>query len=205
MKKLNEKLLLEISQYISRCQAEEGISPTFSEIAEKFNMTSKSTAHRYVHALANRGDIDLAADGSISMLPHLDSSYTTNIGLVGSIRCGEPATAIEDFESVYKFSKELTGEGSFFMLRAKGDSMINAGIYEGDYLIIRQQATAESGDIVAAIRKNEYSTDSGEATLKRFLRTGGVCILHPENEKYEDLDIKEYNIIGKLVGFYRKM
>lgn len=202
MKKLNENLLNDILEYVTRYQVQEGTSPTFREIVENFRLPSKSMAHKYVHVLESTGKLELDGDGSIAMPLNLDSSYTATVALVGEVRCGQPTAAIEDFEAMYKFPKDLTGDGDFFMLTAKGDSMIGAGIYEGDYLIIREQSTAEIGDIVVALSED----DSGEsdATLKRFIRYDGKFYLHAENEKYDDIDFKGYKIIGKLVGSYRK-
>lgn len=202
MKKLNENLLNDILEYITRYQVREGASPTFREITESFRLPGKSMAHRYVHALEDTGRLELNDDGSIAMPLNLDSSYTATVALIGEVRCGEPTAAIEDFEAMYKFPKDLIGDGDFFMLTAKGDSMIDTGIYEGDYLIIREQSTADIGDIVVALS----SDDSGEsdATLKRFLQKDGKYVLHAENDEYDDIDFKGYKIIGKLVGSYRK-
>lgn len=202
MKKLNGNLLNDIIEYITHYQVQEGTSPTFREITENFNLPSKSMAHRYVHALESTGKLELDGDGSIAMPLNIDSSYTATVALVGKVRCGRPTTAIEDFEAMYKFPKELTGHGDFFMLTAKGDSMIEAGIYEGDYLIIREQPTAEIGDIVVAL--SEDGSGESDATLKRFTRRDGKFYLHAENEEYDDIDFNGYKIIGKLVGSYRK-
>lgn len=202
MKRLNENLLNDILEYITRYQVQEGVSPTFRKITETFHLPSKSIAHRYVHALKSTGKLELNSDGSISMPLNLDSSNTATVALIGEVRCGQPTAAIEDFEAMYKFPKGLTGDGDFFMLTAKGDSMIDAGIYGGDYLIIREQSTANSGDIVVALSGD--GSGETDATLKRFLKKDGKFILHAENEKFDDIDFKGYKIIGKLVGSYRK-
>ena len=207
MRKIDEELLIRIGKYIEQTQVKEGRSPTQREIMAEFRITAPR-AHKYIHTLEERGLLELRQRGKKSLIEipyHIDSSDVNHIALVSSIRCGEPTAATEDFEGVFKIPQAFTGTGDFFMLRAKGDSMTGAGIESGDYLIIREQQTANSGDIVAAIRHSEMSSDNGEATLKRFVREGGKYILRPENEAYEDIDASEYKILGKLVGFYRKL
>lgn len=202
MRVYDEGLLNSIAEYIKDIQATEGRSPSQREITAKFNLISSRT-FRYVHVLANRGTIELNDDNTIAMPYNLDPSDVNHIPLVGAVRCGAPTLAIEEFEGLYKLPRELTGTGEFFMLRAKGDSMDGAGIYEGDYLIIRKQSTAESGDVVVACRESEYSSDE-DATLKRYLIINGQPVLHAENEAYEDIDATNCRIIGKLAGQYRK-
>jgi len=126
---------------------------------------------------------------------------------IGAVRCGQPTLAVEDYDGVFRLPREFTGTGEFFMLEAKGDSMIGANIFEGDYLVIRRQETADSGDIVVACRVSDCSSDE-EATLKRYLYNKGKPILRAENEdrnKYPDMDATEFRIIGKLKCIIRNM
>jgi len=153
--------------------------------------------------LAKKGIIEMNNDSTIAMPCGIDPDNVHHIPLLGAVRCGCPALAIEDFDGLYKFPQELTGSGEFFMLRAKGDSMYGAGIYEGDYLIIRKQSTADSGDIVVACVESPYNSDE-DATLKRYLIKDGKPLLHAENAAYKDIDASNCRILGKLAGQYRK-
>ena len=201
--RMNESLLIRIEEYIKEFQAGNGRSPTQKEIADKCEINTKR-AFKYVRALANRGIIDLKDNGSIAVPAKLDSSDFNFVPMVGKVRCGKPSLAIEDYEGIFRLPREFTGAGEFFMLKANGDSMVDANIFEGDYLVIRKQETADYGDIVVACRKCEYNTEE-EATLKRFICKNGKPVLHPENEKYEDADACQFRIIGKLKCIIRDM
>ena len=204
MKELDKGLLERMAKYITEYQRENGQSPGQRDIAVRCMTNSKRT-FKYVHALANSGRIELSGDGTIVMPRSMDSSDYELVPLVGEVRCGAPSLAIEGFKGMFKVPREFIGTGDFFMLMAEGDSMEGAGIEEGDYLIIREQPTADPGDIVVALKESEFGSEDADATLKRFIYKNGKPILHPENEKYGDIDAAEYRIVGKLAGFYRKI
>jgi repressor LexA len=117
--------------------------------------------------------------------------------LVGRITAGQPVLAEENLEGYFPLPAEIAPGGSCFVLRVEGDSMIGAGIFDGDYVIVRQQQTAENGDIVAALLGDE-------ATVKRFYRENGTIRLQPENENYEPIISREVQILGKVVGLFRR-
>jgi len=188
---------LKISNYVKKYHAENGGSPTQREIADNCGINTKR-AYKYVHALASRGLFKLDGEGSIMTPQRLDIKDYQFVPKIGLIRCGKPTLAVEDYDGVFRLPREFTGAGEFFMLEAEGDSMIGANIFEGDYLVIRRQKTAESGDIVVAVKESEYGCEESDATLKRFKYKNGKPILHPENEEYEDIDATEFRIIGKL-------
>lgn len=204
MRLFNDELLSEICEYITQYQATTGESPSQKKIADKLRLDNKKV-FRYVHALSGKGLIELNDDGTIAIPYNLVPSATKHVPLLGAVRCGEPTLAIEEYDGVFKLPREFTGAGTFFMLRAKGDSMIDAGIYEGDYLVISEQNTAESGDIVVACRESGYTSEDAEATLKRYKYLNGKYVMHPENKAYKDMDASEFRIIGKLVSFIRKV
>ena len=205
MRELDTRLLERIAKYITDFQVVQGRSPSQRDIAAKCYINSKRT-HKYVHALARKGVIELNYDGTIAVPNVLATDDVQEVPLIGMIHCGQPTLAVEDFEEMFRLPRQFTGSGEFFMLNSIGDSMIDAGINESDYLVIRRQETADSGDIVVAIKTSDYSDDA-EATLKRFIIVDGEPVLHPENEGggYEDLDAREYRIVGKLVGILRKI
>lgn len=203
MRLLDENLLNEIGEYIKKYQVGKGESPSQRKIADKLKIDHRKT-YRYVHALADRGIIDLESDGTITVPYKFDPSKQNIVPLIGAVRCGTPTLAIEEYDGIFKLPQEFTGTGTFYMLRAKGDSMVDAGIYENDYLIIREQKSANIGDIVVAYKICEKGGDDAAATLKRYKKKNDKYILHPENEDYEDIDANGYHIIGKLVSFIRR-
>jgi repressor LexA len=109
---------------------------------------------------------------------------------------------------VFDLPIEFTGHGSCFVLKAEGDSMEEVGIYESDYLVIREQPAAEDGDIVVAIREGCFSDENGQSTLKRLVKRNGKYYLHTEcadERKYPDMDAGKFRIVGELIGFYRRL
>ena len=205
MRLLDESLMYQIMEYIKQFQANRGYSPGQLEIVKRFGITAPR-AYRFVHALEARGLIKLNDDGTIVLPKHLRRFKKHYAPVIGTVRCGEPTVAIEDYEGVMELPIEFTGDANCFILRAKGDSMVDAGIEDGDYLVIREQNYADSGDIVVAI-KGEFS-DEADATLKRYkVLSDGRRTLHPENDsgKYEDMDVDGFRIVGKLVSFIRKI
>ena len=115
------------------------------------------------------------------------------VPLVGEIACGEPIFAVENIEESYAFPKSLFGDGELFMLRTKGNSMIDAGINKGDLVVLRRQTTADDDEIVAAL------IDS-EATLKRLFHRDGKIVLYPENKRMKDIVLESCDVQGVLVS-----
>jgi repressor LexA len=161
-------------------------------------LSSIGQVFRAVRVLRERGELERGSDGRIE-LDFRFISDTTRIPLIGDIACGEPITAIENYEGIYSLPTEFVGRGGEnFMLRAKGDSMTGVGINSGDLIIIRQQPSADYGDIVAALI-------DGEATVKTYRPNKGKIILHPENPEYEDIIVDrdaDFRILGIAVGSF---
>lgn len=198
MRTLNHERLQTIEQYIVEYQKENGQSPTYRQIMQAMNMSSLNLVQRYIKALENEGRITRSKLGNIEVIPQLKPGDTTMAYLVGNIVCGNPTEAIENIEECYALPTELFGDGTLFMLRAHGDSMIDVGIREGDLVVLRQQNTADDGEIVAALV-------NGESTLKRIYRKGRKMILRPENATMEDIvvDAEDCLIQGVLVSCIR--
>ena len=153
----------------------EGRSPTLAEIGLSSGIRSKGTVHRYLNALIEKGYLN-RSDGAwrgIELIQAPQRAYT--LPLVGRIAAGQPIEAIPDHE-VLDIGELLLGDGRF-ALRVEGDSMIEAGIFDGDWLVIREQSTADEGDIVVAL------IDHHEATLKRYFRRDDEVVLMPENSE----------------------
>ena len=182
---INTVLLAEIKEYAESYYLENGVSPSVREIAAGLGI-GKSTVQRYLERLRDCGEIEYSGERSIrTEVTEKYNQQTVSVGLVGSISCGALNFAEQNITDYFSLPSSLLGSGEFFMLRASGDSMINAGIDDGDLVVIRRQQTANEGDIVVAL----YGDD---ATLKRFYtdRVNRRFILHPENERLSDIIIE---------------
>ena len=195
-----EKSILE---FIRQKIWDSGFPPTVREIGEAVGLRSTSTVHNYLKRLELKGAIRKNPDSSRAIEVVADTwrrKKMIPMPLVGAVRAGEPITADEHTESVYPLQAELIGkDNNCFMLIVRGDSMINAGIHEGDYLIVSEQDDAQDGDIVVALIGNE------DATVKRFYKEKDHIRLQPENDEYQPIIAKEVIIRGKVIGLYRHM
>ena len=195
MRTLNQERLTSIEQYIMEYQKENGQAPSYRQIMNAMNMSSLNLVQRYVKALESEGRISRTKLGNIDVLPQLKPGGSTMAYLVGDIACGSPTEAIENIEECYALPKALFGDGELFILRTYGDSMIDVGIKENDFIVVRQQNTANDGDIVAALV-------NGESTLKRIYHKGSKIVLHPENKTMKDIVVNAEDCIiqGVLVS-----
>lgn len=182
---INTELFVQIKSFAEQFYLENGVSPSVREIASELGV-GKSTVQRYLERMRDGGEIEYCGERSIKTeVTEKYNQQTVSVGLVGSISCGPLNFAEQNITDYFSLPSSLLGSGEFFMLRASGDSMINAGIDDGDLVVIRRQATANEGDIVVAL----YGDD---ATLKRFYtdRANKRFILHPENERLSDIIIE---------------
>ena len=200
MQVMSEKTIAAVLECIRQRQIEEGRSPSYREIMKLCGLPSIGQVQRCIKILKSRGELESQSDGTIS-LDERFKGKSVAVPLVGTIACGGPITAVENLEEVYRLPEELVGRGEHFMLTAKGSSMTDAGIFDGDLLIIRMQPSASGGQIVAAM------IDDEEATIKTFRpQSNGKIILQAENPDYEDIVVNAGNcrIIGVLVGSFRR-
>jgi repressor LexA len=195
----------QILTFISNEASERGFPPSVREICAAVGLKSTSTVHGYLNTLESKGYIkrDLTKPRAIDVLHSAHDTInirriTKTVPLIGAVRAGSPILASENITDYIPLPKDWVGDDQVFMLKVKGDSMINAGICEGDMLVVRSQADAESSDIVVAIIEDE-------ATVKRLYKSKGLLELHPENPNYEVLISPSTQIIGKVVGLLRKM
>lgn len=200
---LNEKLR-DISDFINRSQLERGYSPSVREICDEFNIKSTASVHYYFKKMEEYGFIrkDKQKSRAIEVIRNQGSVIhrdVVNIPLVGRIHAGLPHYAAEEEHENFPFpSKLFSSNDELFMLEVKGESMIEAGIYEGDYVVVRRQQTAKDNDIVVALIGNE------SATVKRFFRDRKYIRLHPENKYMKDqIYTAELEILGVVVGLIR--
>ena len=195
MRSKNEDTLNKILNFINDWYFQNNDYPTLMQIADNLNIGT-TTAHRYVAELINRGEISKNNRYGNLQTKEISKSIqrAERLPIVGEVACGTPILAEENIECFVTFSRELLDNGKFFILRAKGESMINAGIENGDLVIVRQQDTAEEGQIVVALIENE-------ATLKRYYidKRRHKVRLHPENDEMKDMYFDEVSIQGVAV------
>lgn len=198
----------QVLEFIRTTVAQRGYPPSVREIGEAIGLSSPSTVHSHLSALVEAGAIrrDPSKPRAIEVLEPAEVAPapssrddTREVPLVGRIAAGSPVLATEDVEDVYALPESLTGSGPVFMLRVRGDSMVDAGILDGDLVVVRRQPDAEEGDLVAAMVDDE-------ATVKRLFRRDGRVVLHPENEAYPDMVFDEgVAIIGRVVSVLRRV
>ena len=193
MRTLNEETLQRMEEYIRERQRKDGVSPSYRRIMHALGMSSLNLVQRYVLALENQGRIRRTRLGSIALPKRLDAGKNKITPLVGDIACGQPSFAEENIEASYALPEAIFGKGELFMLHTHGDSMIDAGIREGDLIVVRKQNTADDGQIVVALM-------DGEATLKRLFHKDGKIVLHPENKQMQDIVVDNCEIQGVLVS-----
>ncbi|MEX2280799.1 MAG: transcriptional repressor LexA [Acidimicrobiia bacterium] len=202
----------QVLDYIRSKVAERGYPPSVREIGDAIGLSSPSTVHSHLSTLVKLGYIrkDATKPRAIEVLgAHPDSSpapstrdeeHLRDVPLIGRIAAGSPILAAEDVENVMALPTDLVGNGPVFMLEIRGDSMIDAGILDGDYVVIRRQDHARDGEIIAAL------IDGEEATVKRLRRADGKVMLISENPAYEPMVFeRDVAIIGKVVTVLRKL
>lgn len=193
MRTLNQETLVSIEHYIKEYQIDNGRSPSYRNIMHSMGMSSLNLVQRYVLALEREGKIQRTQLGNIELPSQLDKGETTIAPLLGSIACGDPNYEVEYIEDSFELPRSLFGSGKLVTLHAKGTSMIDIGIDDGDIIVIRRQDHAEDGEIIVALT-------NGCNTLKRLYRRNGKVILHPENKEMKDIIVDSCEIQGVLVG-----
>lgn len=192
----------EIYKYIKEFQRMKGYPPSVREIGEKVGLSSSSTVHSYLHMLEDDGKIhrDPTKPRAIEIIGENPWENMLRVPLVGKVAAGTPITAEENIEEVFNVPASLLGtQDDTFMLRVQGESMINAGIYDGDYIFVKEQNTARNGEIVVALVENE------EATVKRIFFEKDRVKLQPENDTMKPFYEKNVVVLGKVIGVYRQM
>ncbi len=185
-----------------------GYPPSVREIGDEVGLSSPSTVHSHLSALERSGylrrdpskprAIEVIDDGTSEATMH--RAPVRDVPLVGSIAAGSPILAEEDIEEIYPLPTELVGHDPVFLLRVRGDSMIDAGIFDEDYVVVRRQPNAEDGEIVAAL------VGEDEATIKRFRRKDGRVVLESENPAYAPMVFTEgVEILGIVIALLRRV
>jgi repressor LexA len=194
-----------ILDFILSTVGDRGYPPSVREIAEAVGLTSPSTVHAHLEALQRKGYLrkDASKPRAIEIRyapevgPTGRRSGVRHVPLIGRVAAGSPTLALEEIEDVMALPASLLGEGTFFMLRVKGESMIEGGINDGDYVVVRRQEEAHTGEIVVALLEDE-------ATVKTLAREGGKLVLRPENKSMKSIPVKpDARILGKVVALLR--
>ena len=195
---LDKRKLDDVLQFINEYTDENGFPPTVREICARLQIKSTATAYDYVNRLKEMGMLKKTAGKKRAVA--VTNTNSVRVQLIGMVTAGTPILAAENYEGYYTLpTAEFRGD-DLFLLTVKGDSMIEAGIFSGDKIVVRKQDTAENGDIVVAMFDD--GIEEG-ATVKRFFRRDGKFILHPENSALSDYVLNEVTILGKVIGLLR--
>ncbi len=191
----------EILEYIKSQILERGFPPAVREICEAVNLKSTSSVHSHLETLEKNGYIhrDPTKPRAIEILDdtfNLTRRELVNVPVIGRVAAGEPLLAQQNIENYFPIPAEMMPNKQTFLLQVQGESMINAGILDGDYILVQQEQTAENGDKVVAL------IDDG-ATVKTFYREEGIIRLQPENDFMEPIIVKDCIILGKVIGVFR--
>ncbi len=178
-----------------RNRLSEGMSPSVREIMDAMGFKSTSTAHRYIETLVNEGLVEKT--GNLNRSLRLPNSSSTSVPVMGTVTAGQPITAVEDITGYVGFEVQGADSQDLFALKIRGESMINAGILDGDIVIVERRCYAENGDIVVAL------VDGEDATVKTFYKEKGHFRLQPENDTMEPIIVEDVEILGKVVGLKR--
>lgn len=203
MTKTHETKQLEVLRFIHERVSEKGYPPTVREIGAAVNLSSTSTVHGHLARLEKKGllqkdptkprAIELTQAGLAEL-----GVQPTQIPVLGTVTAGLPILAVEDATDFFPIPPDLNdSDRDIFMLTIRGESMINAGILDGDQVFVRKQSTADNGDIVIAM------TAEDEATCKRFFNETDHIRLQPENDTFEPIILDTVTILGRVVGLYR--
>ena len=196
----------EILEYIKNEILNRGFPPSVREICEAVNLKSTSSVHSHLETLEKNGYIrrDPTKPRAIEIVDdnfNLVRRETVNVPMIGKVAAGQPLLAVENVEGYFPIPAEYMPNSKTFMLVVQGDSMINAGIFNGDYVIVEQQTTAENGQKVVALIDDS-------ATVKTFYKENGFIRLQPENDSMDPILVspdQSFQILGRVIGVFRFM
>lgn len=193
----------EILEYIKETILKKGYPPTVREICEAVRLKSTSSVHSHLETLERNGYIrrDPTKPRAMEILDDmfgLTRREMVQVPMIGTVTAGQPILAEENIEDYFPVPADLLPNTQTFMLRIRGNSMINAGIFDGDRVIVERTPTAENGDIVVALIDDS-------ATVKRFYKEDGYYRLQPENDAMDPIIVSDMNVLGKVIGLFRIM
>ena len=191
----------EILEYIKQEILNKGYPPAVREICEAVHLKSTSSVHSHLETLEKNGYIrrDPTKPRAIEIIDdnfNLTRREVVNVPIIGQVAAGQPLLAVENIENYFPIPTEFMPNAETFMLKVKGDSMINAGIFNGDKILVQKQSDAQNGDIVVALVDDS-------ATVKTFYNEDGHFRLQPENDTIDPIIVNECSILGKVFGIMR--
>ena len=187
----------EILDYIKNEILNRGFPPAVREICEAVHLKSTSSVHSHLEALEKNGYIRRDATKPRDDQFNLVRREVVNVPLIGTVAAGQPIFAVENIEGYFPVPAEFMPNAQSFLLKVKGDSMINAGIFDGDQVLVKQQSSAENGDMVVALVEDA-------ATVKTFYKEDGYYRLQPENDEMDPILVHgNLQILGKVFGVFR--
>ncbi len=191
----------EILEYIKSEILNRGYPPAVRDICEAVHLKSTSSVHSHLETLEKNGYIrrDPTKPRAIEIIDdtfNLVRREVVNVPLIGRVAAGQPLLAVENIEAYFPVPSEFMPKEESFMLRVKGESMVNAGIFDGDNILVQRQSTASNGDMVVALIDDS-------ATVKTFYKEKGYYRLQPENDSMEPIIVEECTILGKVFGVFR--
>lgn len=193
----------QILEFIKQEVRLRGYPPSVREIGQAVGLSSSSTVHGHLGKLESKGYIrrDPTKPRALEVLDEDVGATRAELvyaPVVGRVTAGAPILAVENIDGYFPLPKQFVGSGELFLLQVQGDSMSQAGILHGDYVVVRQQPDATNGEIVVALLGDE-------ATVKRFYKENGHVRLQPENDAYEPIISTDVSVLGKVVGVYRML
>ena len=204
MEKITKKQA-ETLTFIKKYMVEHGFPPSVREICKGMNLNSPATAHAHLKELEKKGIIRKESNKFRTIELLVENEFeeknedVIKVPLLGKVACGNPIEAIEQPDEFFDLPANLVpAKETIFTLKCSGESMINVGIYDGDYVIVQKQKVARNGDIVVAL------TDDNEVTLKTFYKENDHIRLQPENDSMDPIILPNCIILGKAIGLYRK-
>lgn len=191
----------EILEYLKSQIINRGYPPAVREICEAVKLKSTSSVHSHLETLEKNGYIrrDPSKPRAIEIIDdsfNLSRREVVNVPIVGTITAGQPILAVENLDGYFPIPTEYMPNEETFMLKVKGQSMINAGIFDGDKILVQRQSTASNGEIVVALIDDSV-------TVKTFYKENGYYRLQPENDTMDPIIVPELNILGKVIGLFR--
>jgi len=195
---------VQILEFIRQAIKQKGYPPAVREIGGAVGLSSSSTVHSHLNVLEEKGYIrrDPTKPRAIEVLIGQESRSTRkemiDVPIVGRVTAGQPILAVENIEDTFPLPMDFVRNDNVFMLSVKGESMVEAGILDEDYVLVRQQSTARNGEIVVALIEDE-------ATVKRFFKEKDHFRLQPENQFMDPILVKSVGILGKVIGVFRRI
>ncbi|MGN6711412.1 SOS-response transcriptional repressor, LexA [Anaerocolumna jejuensis DSM 15929] len=191
----------EILEYLKKQTLSKGYPPAVREICEAVKLKSTSSVHSHLETLEKNGYIrrDPSKPRAIEIMDdtfNLSKREMVSVPIVGTITAGQPILAVENIEGYFPIPSEYMPNEETFMLKVKGESMINAGIFDGDQILVQKQSHASNGDFVVALIEDSV-------TVKTFFKENGYYRLQPENDSMEPIIVNELEILGKVIGLFR--